>query len=176
MIAYLILLFAILSRVLPHPALYNFTAVGAGLLYFGARRSRWQIVFAVLALAATDYFLTTFRYGYDFHIGEYLITWSWYAGVALLGSSLLRRSTVLRVGAGVLTSATSFFLLSNIAVWPHNPMYSQDARGLFNCLVAGLPFYRNDLISTGLFAAVFFGWAPVMQWISSQSHGKQTAA
>jgi hypothetical protein len=38
MIAYLLLLVAVLTRVLPHAGMYNFTAVGGVLLYFGARR------------------------------------------------------------------------------------------------------------------------------------------
>ncbi len=176
MIAYFVMLFAILTRIVPHPELMNFTAVGAGLLYFGARRSRWQIGLAVLALAATDYYLTVFRYGYDFHLRGYLITWAWYAGVALLGSSLLQKSSVMRVAVGVVTSATSFFLLSNYSVWPGNAMYTQNLRGLFDCYVAGLAFYRNDLISTALFAAVFFGWQPAMEWMTGTEHASRKAA
>ena len=45
MIAYIVLVLAALSRLIPH-ALHgtgmNFTAVGAGLLFFGSRRPRWQ--------------------------------------------------------------------------------------------------------------------------------------
>ena len=43
MIAYLVLLLAILSRIVPHvfaTTSVGFTAVGGGLLFFGARRSR----------------------------------------------------------------------------------------------------------------------------------------
>ena len=73
MVAYLVLFFAALSRVLPHamhsPGL-NFTAVGGGLLFFGARRSRWQTIIAVLALMETDYYLTVFVYNYPFHITQ----------------------------------------------------------------------------------------------------------
>jgi len=126
---------------------------------------------------ATDYWLTVYHYSYPFHIRGYLITWAWYAGIALLGSSLLRNSTALRVVAGVLTSATSFFLLSNFAVWPGSHMYSQDLRGLLDCLYAGLPFYRNDLISTSFFAIIFFGWKPATEWVIDivQSSNQTTA-
>jgi hypothetical protein len=40
-------------------------------------------------------------------------------------------------------------------------MYAHTAAGLASCYEAGLPFYGNDLLSTGVFAAVFFG-LPVM--------------
>jgi hypothetical protein len=159
MIAYLVLLAALLSRLLPpllHVTALNFTAVGGSLLYFGARRPRWQSAVAVLALMVTDYLLTAYAYHYPFHVGGYLVTWAWYAGVCLLGHQLLQRTTALRVTAGVLTSATSFFLLSNFMVWTGH-MYAHSMSGLVTCYVRALPFYRNDLISTALVAGVLFG-------------------
>src|SRR6202046_3541679 len=115
MVAYLVLFFAALSRVLPHfmhsPG-FNFTAVGGGLLFFGARRSRWQSVIAVLALMATDYYLTVFAYKYPFHVQAYLVTWIWYGAICLLGHQMLAgKASGLRVAGAVMASATSFFLL-----------------------------------------------------------------
>ena len=70
MIAYLVLILAALSRLVPH-ALHgtgmNFTAVGAGLLFFGSRRPRWQAIAAVVLLGATDFYLTRFVYGSPVH-------------------------------------------------------------------------------------------------------------
>ena len=160
MIAYIVLILAALSRLLPH-ALHgtgmNFTAVGAGLLFFGSRRPRWQALTAVAILAATDFYLTRFVYGFPFQVKGYLITWAWYAAVSLLASGLLRKLTVLRVAAGVIASATSFFLLSNFVVWVGGGMYPHSASGLIACYVAALPFYANDLISTGVISAALFG-------------------
>jgi hypothetical protein len=164
MLAILVLFFAALSRLLPHTihgVAFNFTAVGAGLLYFGSRSPRWQAVLAVAVMALMDVYLTTQVWHYSFHVRGYLVTWAWYGAVCLLGSALLRRVTALRVVAGVLASATSFFLLSNFVVWAGSRMYPHSAAGLGACYVAGLPFYGNDLISTGLFAGVFFG-VPVL--------------
>jgi hypothetical protein len=87
----------------------------------------------------------------------YLPTWAWYAAVCLTGSVLLRKVTALRVVTGVLASATSFFLLSNFMVWAGSGMYAHSAAGLASCFGAALPFYGNDLLSTGVFAAAFFG-------------------
>jgi len=160
MIAYIVLILAALSRLLPH-ALHgtgmNFTAVGAGLLFFGSRRPRWQALAAVAILAATDFYLTRFVYGFPFQVKGYLITWAWYAAVSLLASGLLRKVTVLRVATGVVASATSFFLLSNFVVWVGGGMYPHSASGLAACYVAALPFYANDLISTGVISAALFG-------------------
>ena len=160
MIAILVLFLAALSRLLPHMLhgiAYNFTAVGAGLLFFGSRRPRWQVVLAVAVMGLMDVYLTTRVYHYAFHVRQYLITWTWYAAVCLLGSGLLRKPTLLRVTAGVITSATSFFLITNFVVWAQSGMYPHSATGLTGCYAAGLPFYGNDLISTSIFAGAFFG-------------------
>jgi hypothetical protein len=172
MIAYLVLILAALSRLVPH-ALHgtgiNFTAVGAGLLFFGSRRPRWQAAAAVALMAATDFYLTRFVYGFPFQVKGYLVTWLWYAAVCLLASGLLRKVTVLRVAAGVVASATSFFLLSNLVVWFGSGIYPHSASGLVACYVAALPFYANDLISTGVFCAALFG-LPVLAAKLTESH------
>lgn len=160
MLAYLVLLLAVCSRVLPHAfhsVGLNITAVGGSLLFFGARRPRWQAGVATLAFALTDVYLTRVVYGYPFHVGDYAVTWAWYLGVCLLASSVLRQVTPVRVALATLTSATSFFLLSNFVVWLGSGMYSHSAAGLGTCYVSALPFYANDLVSTGLTAGVLFG-------------------
>ena len=165
--AYVFLLIAVLSRLAlaanPHHAgLYNFTAVGGMLLYFGARRS-WREMLAPLAvLMATDYFLTVSVYHYSFQWQSYLPTGAWYLAAMVLGQILLRaRTTVVRVAAGALLGPTSFFLMSNYAVWAGGGMYPRTLGGLGTCFAAALPFYRNDLISTALVAGVAFG-VPVL--------------
>ncbi len=160
MIAYLVLLLAAISRLLPH-ALHgvglNVTAVGGGLLFFGARRPRGQIAIAVFVMALTDVYLTRYVYGYPFHLRSYVVTWLWYGAVCLLGSNLLRQVSALRVGAAVLASATGFFLLSNLVVWIGSGMYAHTLSGVMACYAAALPFYGNDLVSTGLTSGVLFG-------------------
>ena len=160
MLAYLILLLAAISRLLPH-AMHgvgiNFTAVGAGLLFFGSRLPRRHAVIAAAVMAATDVYLTKFVYGFPFQLRGYIVTWLWYAAVCLLASSLLRKVTVLRVLAGVFASATGFFILADLAVWAGGTMYPHTFAGLMACYQAALPFYGNDLVSTGLIAAALFG-------------------
>jgi len=177
MSAYIVLLLAVLSRLLP-PALHltamNFTAVGGGLLFFGAKRSRWQTLIAVAAFMMTDVVLTVYAYHSAFHVKGYLVTWAWYAGVCLLGHSILQRATAVRVTGAVLGSATSFFLLSNFVVWL-GTMYAHTFAGLMSCYAAALPFYRNDLISTGLTVGVLFGLPVLAARLIAQSEPSQRA-
>jgi hypothetical protein len=177
MLAYLILVLAALSRLLPH-ALHgvgmNITATGAGLLYFGSRRSRKEAAVAVVLFAATDIYLTRVVFAGPFHPGDYLLTWLWYAAVCLLGHALLRRTSLLRVAAGVLCSATSFFLLSNLSVWLTSGMYPHTAAGLSACYALALPFYGNDLVSTSLVATVLFGLPALLRLDSAAAEPGET--
>lgn len=175
MAAYLLMVLAVLSRVVPFPGM-NFTAVGAGLLYFGARRPLREMALPVLALMGTDYYLTVFAYHYPFHTGSYLITWAWYAAVVVLGRLLLKRQvTVSRVIGGPVIASTSFFLVSNYAVWAAGTMYPHSVAGLGACYVAALPFYRNDLLSTTVITAVAFGVPVLAQRLAARREQKLAA-
>jgi hypothetical protein len=85
---------------------------------------------------------------------------------------ILQRPTLLRVAAGVLASSTSFFLLSNFVVWTSGSMsmYPHSLAGLGACYVAGLPFYRNDLVSTALTAGALFGLPVLAAHIAESLH------
>ena len=160
MIAYLLLLVAVLSRVvvMPHTAWLNFTAVGGALLYFGARRP-WREMFPPLAvLMATDYCLTVYAYHYPFQWQSYVPTWIWYGAAIALGQILLHaKANLTRVAAATLLGPTSFFLISNYAVWVGSNLYAQTLSGLMTCYAAAVPFYRNDVISTGIVLGLAFG-------------------
>lgn len=158
MFAYVLLLVAVVSRVVPHPAWFSFTAVGGSLLYFGARRSWWQGIFPIAVLAATDYYLTVYAYSYPFHVQDYLVTWAWYGVAMVIGGAVLRqRANAGRVIGASIASATSFFLISNFTVWIGSTMYPQTMSGLGTCYLMGLPFYRNDLMATTFVAGLAFG-------------------
>jgi hypothetical protein len=146
----------------------NFTAVGGALLYFGARRPWREMLAPLAALMATDYLLTVFSYHYSFQWQFYVATWAWYAMAMALGQILLRaRTTVLRVGAGALLGPTSFFLLSNYAVWTSGWIYPRTMGGLGACYAAAVPFYRNDLLSTTVVAGLAFGLPVLVRRMSA---------
>jgi hypothetical protein len=186
--AFLVLIIAVFSRVLPqllHGSGGNVTTVGAGLLFFGASlrgRSRWMTLIAVAVMAATDWWLTVYGYGFPFHLSSYIPTWLWYGAVCLGASAMLQgkaKRSVVRLFLAAFASSTSFFLLSNGMVWLRGNMYDHTAAGLGQCYIAGLPFYRNDVASTMLFTALFFllpSTATVKNWAQSLGgHGAAAA-
>jgi hypothetical protein len=160
MVAYLLLLVAVLSRVvaMPHSAWLNFTAVGGALIYFGARRSWREMVTPLAVFMATDYCLTVYAYHYSFRWQDYVTTWAWYAAAIVLGQILLHaRTSFTRVAAAVLFGPTMFFVISNYAVWGSGNMYPRSLSGLMACYAAAIPFYRNDLASTAIVLGLAFG-------------------
>lgn len=162
MIAYLLILVAVLTRVLPHAGWMNFTAVGGALIYFGARRPGREMALPLAVLMTTDFYLTTFSYHYSFRWQQYVTTWAWYAAVMALGWILLRsRVNWVRGGAATVLGPTSFFVVSNYAVWAAGSMYPRTLGGLQACYAAAIPFYRNDLVSTTLVLGAAFG-VPVL--------------
>jgi len=174
--AYLLILVAVLSRLIPHPGWLNFTAVGGALLYFGARRPWREMLAPLAALMATDYFLTVFSYHYAFQWQAYVTTWAWYLAAMALGWVLLRtRTTFIRVAAGVVLGPTSFFVVSNYAVWAGGGLYPPTLGGLEACFVAALPFYRNDMLSTALVAGLAFG-VPVLVRRLNAGHAQAALA
>ncbi|HUH62565.1 MAG TPA: DUF6580 family putative transport protein [Terracidiphilus sp.] len=167
MAAYLLLLVAVLSRfippLMPHAGWMNFTAVTGALLYFGARRPGREMFVPLGALMLSDLLLTTFVYHYPFAWQGYLPTWTWYIAGTALGWILLKsKTTFWRVGAGVVLGPTSFWILSNYAVWATGGNgYPHTEDGLWACFMAGIPFYRNDLASAAIVSGLAFG-VPVL--------------
>lgn len=176
MAAFIVLLLAALSRFLPHAfhaVGINFTAVGAGLLFFGARRPRWQAALAAVLMASTDVLLTLFVYGYKFEPSHYLVTWAWYALVCFIGSGLLRKTSFLRVAAGVLASSISFYVLVDFGIWAFSSMYPHTLAGLQACYVAAVPFLWNDLASTAIIAGALFGVPVAATWLAETMQAHQ---
>lgn len=158
MIAYLLLLVAVLSRVLPHAGLWNFTAVTGGLLYFGARRPWREMLLPLATLIATDWYLTISVYHYPFRWQAYVTTWAWYAVAIVLGRFLLHaKTTFVRGAAAAILGPTGFFVISNYGVWAGGGLYPHTLAGLGACFLAGVPFYRNDLVATSAVLGVALG-------------------
>jgi len=161
MFAYVLVLLGVLSRYLvaSHVPWLNFTAVGGSLLFFGARRSWREMFFPLAALMASDFCLTTYVYHYSFRWQDYVTTWAWYLMAMALGQILLHAKTnFVRGAAGAILGPTSFFIVSNFSVWASGfNGYPHTLAGLVTCYVAGLPFYRNDLLSTSRVLAAAFG-------------------
>lgn len=156
-LAYLFVVFAALVHLRAVPMPFHFAPVAAALLFFGARMPRNRMATPLAILIASDIYLTKFTYGYAL-TWDHAVTWVWYAAMLLLGGTLSRNNSVLRVAGASLMASVSFFVVSNFAVWAvWRDMYPATWNGLMACYVAALPFFRNTLASDLFFSAAFFG-------------------
>ncbi len=142
-------------RLVPHPP--NATPIAAMALFSGAVFSNRALAYLV-PLAA--------MWLSDLVLGLHATIWYVYAGVAItvLIGSALQNITIFRVGAVAFLASIVFYLLTNFGAWLHHDMYPQNATGLLQAYVAGLPFLRNALLANLMFAyLVFYGLA----WLKS---------
>ena len=150
---YWLIVIAVLCRFVPH--VHNFSPVYGALLFGGAHlRRRDAVWFSVALLAASDFVLNSM---YHVSIGWLeLVQMTAFASIALIGE-LLRRTTWRRLAGACVVSSLSFYLISNFGVWLGWNSYPHTWQGLVQCYVAAIPWYRQTLVSTFVYAGLFFG-------------------
>jgi hypothetical protein len=169
----LVLVFA-LSRI-PGMMPQNFSAAYAlafcAGVYFSGRAAWWL---PLLTLAATDVGLNCYYQSLGFDV------WSWpvlryqlfnyvaFATLIGLGRQFKPQSGFFSLLSGGLLGAILFYLITNTASWlfnPYaNPEYTKTLTGWITALTKGTggwpqtwEFFRNTLLSGGLFTALFAG-------------------
>jgi hypothetical protein len=164
MLPILFVVFAVAFRFMPHPMM--FTPVAAALLFFGARGSKRQMWIPLVMLAASDVFLTKVTYAYPFTWDHY-VTWAWYAAILWLGTALHDRQRPLPVIGAALASSVSFFVISNFTVWAvWTQMYPRTFNGLLASYVAGLPFFRREVLGDLLFTTAMFATPVLIHYVA----------
>jgi len=157
-----LLLLAAFSRLVPHPM--NFAPIGAMALFGAAYfRSRWAaFLLPIAALWLSDIYINKVLYA-EYYKGSGFFTsdMAWVYGTmlatVLLGQWLLKRVTAGRVALAAFLASVLFFLTTNLACWPNNPLYSQDMLGLLACYAAGVPFFKGTLLGNLFYSALLFG-------------------
>jgi len=146
------------ARLVPHP--WNFTPMMTIGLFAGshARKVSTGVLATIFALALSDAVL-------GFYSGF------WYVYAAALIPVFLGRLIRDRTGAGVIAAAAfasslSFFFITNFMVWATGSMYPHTTSGLWACFLAGLPFYRNQILGDAFYTAAIFGGYALIQRLS----------
>jgi len=157
------LLFA-LSRI-PGVLPLNFSAAYAiafcGGVYFSGAMAWWL---PLGTLAATDVLLNVCYYHQPVFSWYMLVKTLGFVGIVGLGRLFSRRTHFLKLLGGGLLGAVIFYLITNTASWLYDPGYAKTLAAWFQALTTGLPglpptweFFRNTLLSGGLFTALFVG-------------------
>jgi hypothetical protein len=158
---YVFMLVAALSR---WPKLFppNFSAF-YGLAFcagaFFPRNTKWWLPLGTLVVTdiALDFYYQSFS-------ATQLVNYVAYALIILVGTRFNKHSRFLGLLAGGIMGAILFYLITNTASWLANPEYTKDLAGWIIALTKGttgypttLEFFRNTLMSGGLFTGLFAG-------------------
>lgn len=156
----------------------NFSAVYAimfcaGVFFSG--RMAWWLPLATLLL--TDIALNFYYWlalGYDVwkpaNVAYQLVNYSAYVIIILLGKRFKPTASFLGLLGGGILGALLFYLITNTASWLvnpfNNPEYTKTLMGWITALTKGVggwpqtwEFFRNTLLSGGLFTALFVATA-----------------
>ena len=96
----------------------------------------------------------------DAVLGFYSGFWYVYAAALIpvfLGKLIRDRSGAGVIAAAAFASSLSFFLITNFMVWATGNMYPHTIGGLSACFLAGIPFYRNQILGDAFYTAAIFG-------------------
>jgi len=155
-----------LSRI-PNPSLPGFTAAYAlafcaGVYLRGALA--WWLPLVVMM--ATDLGLSVFYYHVNPLRPELLLNYAIYAGLIAMGKWFGKGAAFWKLVFGGIFGAAIFYVLTNTLSWLEMPAYPKTIAGWIQALFTGLPgwppsweFFRNTLLSGGLFTALFVGAA-----------------
>jgi len=146
---FFLILFAAMSRLLPHPA--NVVPITALALFGGVYLDKKHtFIVPVAAMLISDYFI-------GFYAGWYWIYASFIV-IGFIGLWLRNHKEVLPIVGASLAGSVLFFIVTNFGVWVSSQVtYSHDFTGLLACYSAGVPFFRNTLAGDLIYVGAMFG-------------------
>jgi len=161
----------------------NFSAVYALLfcagVYFAGRLAWWLPLGTLLV---TD-LLLNWHYGAQLLRIEMLGNYLAYLGLIGLGRCFNRKSGFLALLGGGVLGAVLFYLVTNTMSWLHDPAYAKTLAGWIQALTVGTPgfphtwqFFRNTLLSGGLFTGLFAGAMKLSEALDPQSDEEAESA
>ena len=161
---YVFMLLAALSR---WPGLFapNFSAFYALAFCAGAffpRGIKWWLPLGTLLI--TDILLNTLYYHEPMLSPYMLVKTVSFILIVAFGCFFSARMSWLKLVGGGLLASVLFYFVTNTASWIHNPEYAKTVAGWIQALTSGTPnypptwtFFRNTLMSGGLFTGLFVG-------------------
>ena len=165
MVPALLILALGLTRLLVGVMPNGFSAIYAlafcGAVYFRGAVA-WWLPFGTLVVS--DIILNVFFYDEPV-IGPWtFISYGAFALIIWIGRQFKSSDSWLKLLSGGLLGAVLFYLITNTFSWMENPAYAKSFAGWIQALTVGEPgypptwvFFRNSLLSGGLFTGLFVG-------------------
>jgi hypothetical protein len=147
MLALILVIIGILLRFAPH--LPDFSPVAAIAIFSGAYlNKKYSFLIPLCLMIISDMFL-------GFH-NVIPFTWGAFALITVLGFRLKKNKSLGAVFFSSLAGAVLFFIITNFGVW-YMGWYPRTLKGLADCYIMALPFFRTFTVATLTYSVVFFG-------------------
>jgi hypothetical protein len=157
-------------RLVPHP--WSIAPMGAIGLFAGARMRGWTAFAVPVGVrVVTDLLLSRMYEGfplfYPFECAAYVLC-------VLIGRTLVRTTSPLRIGGAALSGGVVFFLVSNFGSWLQLPeLYARTPAGLAQAFLAGIEFYRDHsqfgimgvFVGDLIYTPALFGAHALVAWL-----------
>jgi len=156
-----VVLLLALFRLLPHPP--NVTPIATMALFAGAYfpNRLMAYLFPLAVMLLSDVFI-------GFH-ATMLYVYTGMLATVFLGGALAKLTSV-RLGVTILLASVVFYALTNFGAWLHHDIYPRTLSGLQQAYVAGLPFFRNALITNFILGyAVFYSFNRATKYFATPS-------
>ena len=160
------------ARILPHEA--NFTPVAAVGLFSGIYlRRKWALAVPIVGLVISDLFLTSYP------IEGRLIVYGSFFAMGIIGRLISRGRLFGRSGklsrklpkilGGTLAGSIVFFIVTNNVFLYTPALYTYDASGMMASYVAGLPFFRSQLMGDLFYSGILVvGYELFRVWLDKR--------
>lgn len=142
-----IILFAVILRLLPHPA--NIAPITAMALFGGVYlNKKYALVVPLAAMIVSDFFLG-FHSTIPFVYMSFLL-------IGIIGVFIKKFKSVKTILVASFVSSLLFFVITNFGVWIAGSMYPHTFSGFIQCYYLALPFFRNTVLGDFLYTGLFF--------------------
>lgn len=149
----LIILFAVSTRILPHPA--NFTAIGAVALFSASYLpKKYAFIIPLSAMFLSDLIIGFYGVTMFYVYGSFILT-------GIVGLYLRTHKKLPFIICASFLSSILFYLITNFGVWMSpNSFYPRSFPGLIECYTLALPFFRNTLAGDSFYTlSLFYGYS-----------------
>jgi hypothetical protein len=149
-------------------------------VYFPGAMAWWLPMGALLG---TDILLNLFYYHEPVFTPYMAVKTLAFLGLVALGRLFSPRTNWFKLVGGGLLGAILFYLITNTASWFNDPAYAKTLAGWIQALTTGRPdfhpttleFFRNTLLSGGIFTALFAGAMKITETAESPADKKAGA-
>ncbi len=153
-----LILFAAILKVATFPNSFN--PIIAISLFSGVIIKDKKFAFAIplLAMFTSDIMLEVFNITSGFYGMSQVGNYASLLFITVLGFTM-KKSSIVHIGGYTILSSIIFFFLSNTNCFffDNANYYGSGISGWTNCLIAGIPFVKNGMITDLFFSAVLFG-------------------